>query len=385
MTKPLPLSGINVIDLTTQIPGPFCTMHLADLGAHVTKVESPSGDPLRAFPAMFASVNRGKQSLTLNLKDEKGKEILQKLLETADIMLEGFRPGVVRRLGADYDSAKAIRPDIVYCSISGFGQSGPYRERAGHDVNYISIGGLMGQAELSDDRPSTPPVLISDMASGMYATMAVLAALRQRDASGSGQYIDLSMSDAVVAWMAPEIARADDMEVAPDRPFLSGLPHYDVFKTSDSRYVSIGIVYESHFWTNLCIALDMEEWRDLTVHDRTIRSDDIKKRLTSIFQTETRTYWDELLQRHDVPCGPVYDVKEIQNDPQFKHRGIFSDLEAADGSLSRQVAPPFRLGNQAQGSEVPPPSLGGDTDALLSKAGYSQEQIEDFRRHGAIT
>ncbi|MBT5875874.1 MAG: CoA transferase, partial [Candidatus Latescibacteria bacterium] len=372
MTIPLPLSGISIIDLTTQIPGPFCTMHLADLGAHVIKVESLSGDPLRAFPSMFASVNRGKRSITLNLKNDRGKEILQRLLKTADVLMEGFRPGVVQRLGADYDMAKGIKPDIVYCSISGFGQTGPYRGRAGHDVNYISIGGLMGQAEIANDRPSTPPVLISDMASGMYAAMAVLAALRHRDSSGLGQYIDLSMTDAVVSWMAPEIARAHDMEEAPDRPLLSGLPHYDVFKTSDDLYLSIGIVYESHFWGNMCDALDIQEWQDLTTHERSIRSAEIKEKLTSIFKTETRSYWDKLLQSHDVPCGPVYDVKEIQNDPQFKHRGTFSDLDATDGSSSRQVAPPFRFENLATGSDVPPPSLGGDTDDLLFKAGYSR-------------
>ncbi|MEE2709101.1 MAG: CaiB/BaiF CoA-transferase family protein [Gemmatimonadota bacterium] len=378
------LNHLTVLDLTTQLPGPYGSMLLADLGATVLKLEPPGGDPLREFPPMFASVNRGKQSLVINLKFQQGQQVLHTLAEEADIVLEGFRPGVADRLGADYETLQRINPDVIYCSISGFGQTGPYRERSGHDINYISLGGLLGQAEQADGRPVPPPVLISDLASGMYAAIAVLAAVQHRTTTGRGQYIDLSMTESVTAWMAPEIARAHSEGIAPGRPLLSGLPHYEVFRTADDRYISIGIVYESQFWRRLCDVLGLEEWKELTTEQRMTQNQEIRRRLQDIISTASREIWDRRLQEADVPCGPVYALDELPEDPQFQAREIFRDVTASDGSSSRQVIPPFRFSEMPVGTDTPPPGLGEHSTEILSRHGFTNDQIVTLKHRKIV-
>lgn len=386
MRSPVPglLSSLTVIDLTTQLPGPYCSMILADFGATVIKIEPPGGDPLREFPPMFASVNRGKQSLSVDLKTDEGKTILGGLFKQADIVLEGFRPGVAERIGGDYATAHNINPSIIYCSISGFGQEGPYRNRAGHDINYLSLGGVLGQAERAKGRPIPPPVLVSDMASGMYAALAVLAALEHRRLTGRGQYIDLSMTESAVSWMAPEIARAHEKGEAPERPILSGLPHYDSFETADGRFISLGIVYEPHFWRRLCEALNVTEWRELTTEDRMRRCDEIRSRLKEIFRTATRAEWDRRLQAADVPCGPVYALHELASDPQLRHRGVFRDMTDSLGVVSRQVLPPYRFSDTPVEPSMPPPVLGEHTEEILRNLGYAEDTIKRLEESSAV-
>jgi crotonobetainyl-CoA:carnitine CoA-transferase CaiB-like acyl-CoA transferase len=378
------LSHCTVVDLTTQLPGPYGSMLLADFGADVIKVEPPAGDPLRAFPGMFASVNRGKRSLAVNLKTETGRTLLARLFERADVVLEGFRPGVAERLGADYAAARRVNPDIVYCAISGFGQQGPYRDRAGHDINYLALGGLLGQAERCGRRPSVPPLLISDLASGLYAAVAILAALMHRDRTGEGGYIDLSMTETVLAWMAPEMARAAGEAQPPDRPLLGELPHYGVFETADGGFISLGIVYESHFWQRLCDTLGLEAWRDLTTMERMAHKEEIREKLEAIFLTASRAEWDRRLQAADVPCGPVYDLKEAAADPQFLFRQAFFDLSAPDGVARRQVGPPYRFSHMASHRPGPPPGLGEHTAAVLRQFGCTPAEVEDMIREGVV-
>lgn len=369
------LTGCTVIDLTTQLPGPYCSMLLAEFGATVIKVEPPGGDPLRAFPPMFASVNRGKQSISIDLKTNEGRAILKQLAVGADILLEGFRPGVAARLGADYETMRAVNPSIISCSISGFGQDGPYRDRPGHDINYLALGGLLGLTDRPAGRPVVPPVLISDLASGLYAAVAVLAALAYRQATGHGQYIDLSMTESIISWVAPEVARAFADGRAPDRPLLSGLPHYDVFETADGQFLTLGIVYEDHFWRRLCDTLGLEAWRDLITVERMQRADEIRTRLQQIILTRTRPEWDRLLREADVPCGPVYNLDELPRDPQFAHRRVFRDIPSPDGTLSRQVALPFRCSMMMGEPAGPPPGLGEHGRAILRRLGYTVDEM----------
>ena len=200
-----PLSKLTVLDLTVNTPGPFCSMILSDLGARVIKVEPPGGDPLRqSGPTIFAGLNRGKESISLNLKTDADREVLMRLAEQGDIVLEGSRPGVAQRLGADYETISARNPSIVYCSISGFGQEGPWRDVPGHDINYLAVGGYMGAQTAIEGRPWPPAILISDVASGLYAAIAVLAAVVGRESSPEGTYIDLSMTDAVLSLVGIE-------------------------------------------------------------------------------------------------------------------------------------------------------------------------------------
>ena len=374
------LSDCTIVDLTTQLPGPYCSMLLADMGARVIKIEPPNGDPLRTFPPMFASVNRGKQSIVINLKEAGGREILTKLFEQADAVLEGFRPGVAKRLGADFEAACAVNPAIIYCSISGFGQEGPYRTRAGHDLNYLSIGGLLGQAT----PPVAPPVLISDLSSGLYAALAIVAALTHRMKTGEGQYIDLSMTDCILSWMAPEIARTDIEGHGNNQPILNGLPHYDVFETSDGLFISLGIVYETHFWQRFCDLAGLTDWRDWPTEKRMAQAQEIRVRLKHIFATATRDEWNHRLQGEDIPCGPIYGLDELADDPYIQHRDPFFDLTASDGSQSRQVRPPYRSSQAADDLPDPPPVLGEHTHSILSEAGYSMDEINYMVERGVV-
>lgn len=369
-----------VLELTTQLPGPYCAMLLADLGAGVIKVEPPGGDPLRRFPPAFASVNRGKRNIVIDLKKEAGGEVMRRLVRRADVVLEGFRPGVAGRLGVDYPSVKHLNPDVVYCSISGFGQEGPYRNRAGHDINYLAIGGLLGRG----DPPAVPPVLISDLSSGLYAALAVSAALMHRTATGEGRFIDLSMTDCILSWMALDIATAAQEPDAARERFLGSIPHYGVFKTSDGRHISLGIVLEDHFWTRLCDVLGLEDWRDWSSEKRLSRADAIREKLQAVFATDSCHEWDRRLREADVPCAPIYSLDELPDDPYIQYRKPFYSLEASDRSESRQVKAPYRTDAPEAEAPLPPPVPGEHTRQVLSQSGYDDGEIDRLIQQGAV-
>ncbi|HEY7677429.1 MAG TPA: CoA transferase, partial [Candidatus Methylomirabilis sp.] len=332
------LDGIAVLDLSTQMPGPYCSMVLADLGADVIKVEAPAGDPLRAYPPMFDSVNRGKRSIALDLKAADGRAVLTRLAARADLVLEGFRPGVAARLGVDYASLAAVKPDIIYCAISGFGQDGPYRDRSGHDINYLALGGVLGLEVPIAGRPSPPPVLVSDLAAGQFAAIALLAALVGRLRAGAGQYIDLSMTDGVVSWVGTELARFHAEGVSPDRPNVTVAPHYEIFATAEGEFVALGIVYEDHFWRNLCDLLALPGWRGWTNGERLRRYEEIRGELRRIFFGRTRAEWERRFAGVDVPFAGVASLAEVLRDPQFRHRRLFAELPSSTGAgTSRQV------------------------------------------------
>ena len=374
------LTDYLILELTTQLPGPYCSMLLADLGASVIKVEPPGGDPLRRFPPAFASVNRGKRNIVIDLKKEAGGEVMRRLFRRADVVLEGFRPGVAGRLGVDYASVKHLNPAIVYCSISGFGQEGPYRNRAGHDINYLAIGGLLGRG----DPPAVPPVLISDLSSGLYAALAVSAALMHRTATGEGRFIDLSMTDCILSWMALDIATAAQEPNAAREQFLGEIPHYGVFETSDGRHISLGIVHEDHFWTRLCDVLGLEDWRDWSSEKRLNRAAAIREKLQAVFATDSCHEWDRTLREADVPCAPIYNLDELPDDPYIQYRNPFYSLVASDRSESRQVKAPYRTDAPEAEAPLPPPVPGEHTRHVLSESGYEDDEIDRLIQQGAV-
>ena len=374
------LTDYLVVDLTTQLPGPYCSMLLADLGARVIKVEPPGGDPLRGFPPAFASVNRGKRDIVIDLKKEAGREVMRRLIERADVVLEGFRPGVAERLGVDYPSARRLNPAVVYCAISGFGQEGPYRNRAGHDINYLAIGGLLGRT----DPPAVPPVLISDLSSGLYAALAVSAALMHRTATGEGRFIDLSMTDCILSWMALDIAAAARNPEAARDPLLGNIPHYGIFETSDGRYISLGIVQEDHFWARLCDVLGLDGWRDWPPETRTARQTEIRERLRAVFATASYREWDRRLREADVPCAPIYNLDELPEDPYIQYRNPFYSLVASDRSESLQVKAPYRTDPPHAEPPLPPPVRGEHSRIVLSECGYADDEIEGLIQQGAV-
>lgn len=361
-----PLSNLTVLDLTVNTPGPFCSMILSDLGARVIKVEPPGGDPLRKSSAsMFAGMNRGKESISLNLKSDGDRDILLQLAERTDIVLEGSRPGVAQRLGADYPTLSARNPSIVYCSISGFGQEGPWKNVPAHDVNYLAVGGYMGAQTAIEGRPWPPAILISDVASGMYAAISVLAGVVNRVSTGHGVYIDLSMTDAVLSLVGIE-AQTTSNEEEGNTPNVTVIPTYGLFACADGRWLSLGIVHEDHFWQRLCDVAGLGDISGLPFEQRVERAGEIKTRLEMTFAKRPSSEWERELMKIDVPAITVRDLDEALQLPHFVSRGLVAEI----GNL-RYIAQPMKFSTGSVEPMTPPPALDEHRNAILAELGYT--------------
>ncbi len=362
-----PLFKLTVLDLTVNTPGPFCSMVLSDLGARVIKVEPPGGDPLRqSGPAIFAGLNRGKESISLNLKTDGDRDVLLSLAERADIVLEGSRPGVAHRLGADYETLSARNPCIVYCSISGFGQEGPWSDVPGHDINYLAVGGYMGAQSAIEGRPWPPAILISDVASGMYAAIAVLSAVVGRASSGEGTYIDLSMTDAVMSLVGIEAENTATTDEEPSTPNVTVIPTYGLFACADGRWLSLGIVHEDHFWQRFCDVAGLTELEGVLFDQRIERAREIKTKLEMTIAKRPASDWERDLMQVDVPAITVRDLNEALDLPQFVSRG-----SAVDVGLHRFIAQPMKFSTGTVGPAGPPPALDEHRNAILTELGYT--------------
>ena len=374
-----PLAHLTVIELTVNVPGPFCAMILADLGARVIKVEPPGGDPLRHSAGMWASLNRGKQSLVLDLKSDGGRQVLGRLAESADIVLEGWRPGVADRLGADFSTLSERNPGLVYCAISGFGQDGPWRDRSGHDINYLALSGYLDVEAAVTGRPWPPPVLMSDLSSGLYAAIAVLAGVCGRQISGSGTYVDLSMTEAAVSLLGLEIGGATDEGTPHDQPNVTYIPHYGLFPCADGRWISLGIVHEDHFWDRFCRIAGLTELAGLKFNDRLAQAESIRRALHETFVTRPSSEWERMLQEVDVPAAAVVELKEVFDSPQFKSRGTFVDL-----GLHRYVTQPARFSTGSVSPTEGPPEPGQHAEAILSELGYGHDERIKLQEANAV-
>ena len=362
-----PLSDLTVLDLTVNTPGPFCSMILSDLGARIIKIEPPGGDPLRrSGPSIFAGLNRGKESISLNLKTDGDREVLLRLAKRADIVLEGSRPGVAKRLSADYKTISARNPGIVYCSISGFGQEGPWRDVSGHDINYLAVGGYMGAQTAIEGRPWPPAILISDVASGLYAAIAVLAAVVGRVSTGEGAYIDLSMTDAVLSLVGIEAENTSTTDEEGSSPNVTVIPTYGLFACADGRWLSLGVVHEDHFWQRLCDAAGLTDLADLVFNQRLERATQIKTRLEMAFAKRPSSDWERDLMAVDVPAITVRDLEETLDLPQFVSRGSVVDM-----GLHRFIAQPMKFSTGTVDPTGPPPVLDEHRNAILAELGYT--------------
>jgi crotonobetainyl-CoA:carnitine CoA-transferase CaiB-like acyl-CoA transferase len=377
----LPLQGIKILDSAHQYPGPYCSMLLGDLGAEVIKVEQPgTGDPARQNPGFFKGINRSKKSITLNLKKPSAREIMLRLVKAADVFTEGFRPGVVKRLGVDYETLKAVNPGLIYCSISGYGQDGPYRDLPGHDLNYMAMAGMLDSIRDKDGNHISPGVAIGDLSSGMFAVIGIMAALMARGHTGKGQYIDVSMFDGLLSWMSIRFGLL----------FHNGSsgrsydPGYGVFKAGDGQPFTLGIAHEDWFWDRLCRATGLEDLVGIKGGERHRQKKELVGKLQAVFFQKTREEWMNILVEADVPVAPVKTPEQVLDDPQVLFRKMIRAIDLPSGGSIQQVAFPVRLSETPAVIQSPPPELGEHTEEVLLKAGFSKEDIDRFRQEGAI-
>jgi crotonobetainyl-CoA:carnitine CoA-transferase CaiB-like acyl-CoA transferase len=394
----LPLEGIKVLDLSRLLPGPFATMLLADFGADVIKVEDPlQGDYLRwrepyisrgmnKESAAFLALNRNKKSIILDLKAPEGQEIFYKLARQADVILETFRPGVVKKLRIDYETMKTINPQIIYCSLTGFGQNGPYKDLPGHDVNYLGVGGV-GSLTGEPDRPTLMGVQVADIGGGgLNATIAILMAVIARTKMGIGQYIDVAMLDGAMTWLTYAFSRYWASKTLPVRGYdrlSGGRPGYGIYKTKDNKYIAIGAL-EEKFWRNLCIAINRNDI--IEVQQPT---GELKAKITEILKEailkKTREEWLELSKENDICISPVYELNEIVGDPQIQAREMFIDFEDDRVGAIKFIGMPFKLSQTPGRIRFRAPGYGEHTNELLRALNYTEEEIQHLHKKGIIS
>lgn len=375
-----PLEGVRVISMAHLYPGPYCTMLLGDLGADIIVVEQTgSGDPARLIPGYLSIINRNKKSITLNLKSEKGKEICYKLASTSDIFIEGYRPGVVKRLGVDYASIRNVNPEIIYCSISGYGQNGPYRDYPAHDITYQGVAGILAPTE-STIPIHNPWIAIADLSSAMFATLGIFAALRVRERFGKGQFIDVSMLDSLISWMSVPLGIYFTLGYA----HRTNWPAYGCYKTKDSKYITLSMTIEDHFWVNLCCAIGREDLGKMPLPLRVEKAEELRNILQEAFLSRKRVEWLEILKKADVPCGPVLTLSEVVKIPQVVYRDMIVEVEDKQGKRIKQVAHPLKFSETPARIRRLPPVLGEHTEEVLQGLGYEKKQLEEFRKEGII-
>ena len=379
------------------LAGPYCSMTLSDLGAEIIKVEIPGrGDDTRAFPpflegesSYYLSLNRGKKSLTLNLKDKRGVEILHRLVEKCDIVLENFRPGVTKRLGVDYDALKGIKDDLIYCSISSFGQTGPYAKWPGYDLIIQGMSGLMGITGENDRPPVRVGMAVTDINAGMYATMAILSALRVRDQRGIGQYLDVSMMDTAVSWLT---YMAGNYFASGKVPQRMGGAHpsivpYQTFEAGDGKFLLVAGGNDRLFKI-LCEVIDMPQLVDdpnygsniLRVENREVLVPIIQERLL----TKPRDDWLAELRESGFPCGPVNAIDEVFSDPQLLHRDMLVTMDHPKIGEIKQIGAPLKFSETPCSVGLPPPMLGQHTDEVLKLIGYTEEEVAALKKDSVV-
>ncbi len=388
------LSGIKVLDLTRLLPGPYCTLMLADYGAEVIKIEEPGrGDYIRSrepsaggIGARHLTVNRNKKSMELNLKTESGIDIFNKMAREADVIIEGFRPGVMDRLGIGYEQISTINPQIVYCSLTGYGQTGPYRSLPGHDINYAGYSGILGLNGEADGRPVIPGVQIADIGGGsLMALSGILMALLHKEKTGKGQYIDVSMTDGAVTWL---YAAASDYFVSGDVPErgknrLDGqFAYYQIYETKDGKFLSIG-ASEKKFWERFCELVERPDWKELHGGDAEVQAK-LKQDLTALFKERTKQQWMALLSQEETCVGPVNTIEELFDDPQIQARGMLCEHYHPLAGMTKQIGFPIKFSTTSGELHAHAPILGEHTGECLNSLGYTEQEIRKLREENVI-
>lgn len=382
------LSAVRVLDLTQLLPGPYATQLLADLGAEVTKIERPNGgdparrladDPAPDIAGIFDAVNRGKQSVALDLTDPLAQETFYELAADADAVIEGFRPGVVDRLGVDYETLSQHAPELVYCSLTGHGQTGPDSDRAGHDLTYAAAAGVLDATRPAPDaKPTLPGVPVGDMAGGSLAALAVVSGLLDRElGAGGGTYIDLSITDALVSFTQLLAPPAGDRIAAAETVLGGKYPCYELYETADDRWIAIAAL-EPRFWTALCEAIGADE---LAAHHRAETEDKrehVRSSLAAIFAEASLETWTARLSAADVPFAPVRSAAAAIDDPAIRDRLVW------DRASEPRVGLPLQAAGAEPTSAATTPALGEHTTAVLEAAGVEEETRAELRNRDAV-
>jgi len=386
-----PLSGIKVVDLSLLLPGPLCSQHLADMGAEVIKIENPRAyDGSRAmfkgnggYPALFMMLNRNKKAITLNLKRPTSKDILFQLLEDADILLEGFRPDGMDKMGLGYDVLKERFPKLIYCGISGYGTSGKYVDFAGHDLNYLAISGVLHQ---TGNPPRTAGFQLADVGGGtLTALSAILAALYYREKTGKGQKIDISMTDASLQFLSlyGGIFSASGKTPEPGNDILSGkLPNYNIYQTKEGRYVALGALEDMFFQTFLR-AIGMENLtKEIPLIDENLGK--LKSILADFFLSKTYSDLEPIFKNEDACLSPILSMEEVSKDEHWRDRKMVFESNHPRYGKILQFGSPFHFSKTPFSYRMDPPEHGEHTDEILESIGYSKSEIEGFRKDRVI-
>ncbi|WP_153733163.1 CaiB/BaiF CoA transferase family protein [Sporosarcina obsidiansis] len=383
---------LKVIDLSLLLPGPYCTMLLGDLGMEIIKVEDTRrGDDTRVNSRpIFNMVNRNKKSIALDLKQEAGREILRRLVAEADVFIEGFRPGVIDRLGFGYEQVKEINPQIVYCSLSGFGQTGPYKDRAGHDLNFLALSGMVGIPSHMDLPTTRPASRVADLAGGLVAAFSILAALMETQYTKEGQYVDVAMTDILATWVGlvmPVLVK--DGKALSSKESLIVMPGNDMFETKEGKWLSLGL-NEDKFWINFlnCLqeefpVLGLEQWKKPA--ERIRKKVELHHLIKGIILSKPNSYWEEVFSSQDIPWAPVNNAVEVMEDPHLMARQIFQEWNNPEtGEKERHVRFPVLFSTPLHENHTLAPALGQNTEEILQGLHYQPLDIEKLRQIKAV-
>lgn len=392
---PLPLQGIRVLDLSRGITGGFCSQQLADFGAEVIKVENTAGgDILRYQPPLlegagtqFYMVNRNKKSITLNLRPQEGKDIFFKLVKVSDVVIDQFRPGVMERLGLGYEVLKKINPDIIYCSLSAYGITGPMRDLSGHDLNFRSMSGMLSLIRDKNNMPHLSPISIAALTGGgLYAALGIILALYQREKKGQGQLCEVAMVDGALTFMVEALAQwAGTGELAQrgDKTMPGNYACYNIYRTKDDKYLSLGAL-ETRSWEEFCNMMSKSEY--VSLQGDMERQEEIYRGIQEVLLTRTRDEWVEFFAGHNVQLTPVLEVDEVANHPQMQERKMIHWMKDFKGSGIDMplTGIPIKLSNGPEEIKTSFPKLGENNHEILSRLGYSGEEITAYKNNGVI-
>ncbi|MEG0438146.1 MAG: CaiB/BaiF CoA-transferase family protein [Solibacillus sp.] len=389
------LESIRVLDLTRLLPGPFSTMLLADYGAEVIKVEDTgAGDYIRNREpkigddsAIFHSVNRNKKSICLDLKTVQGKEILKSLVENADVLVESFRPGVMDRLGVGYDILKTINPRLIYCAISGYGQTGPYANKPGHDLNYISYAGILEYMGDRGSKPIIPSIQVADLGGGaLMGTIGILMAIVERERSGKGQFIDISMLDGALSWLQltlPDFLASGIQSKRGEHKLFGRNANYAIYETKDNRYISVGTT-EQKFWNEFCKTIDREDFCE-KINGPMEEQDQMKAIIQSIIIQKTLQEWVEIFDQVDTCVTPLNRFEDLEKDPHIIQREMIQTYSDPEYGNVKLIAPPIKMSKTPGSIRKLAPKSGEHTVEILAGMGLTKEQIETLENEGVIS